>query len=535
MSSRQIHRLTQIQVDKARPIEVVVPAPGVAAGPHYKVSIAKGEQVIIDPTSLRRRPDGSTSLTLEKADHTAIEETPFGLDKSRREYDEIIKGDDKSAAVKAQRKLSKATKTMADPTLVMRNGRPCIVKRKTRWLADGGCLWVKVMPSQTDPDGCSKSYVFRYSLPEQVTSANGKTYQRQRHHGIGSCNVLRLDEAREVARQLRRDLALHGTDPITAKRAKGASAKVAEKKLKTWDIVMSEFLINKGDAWSKVHHHNWVQSMRDHISPIIGGIPVSAVDTELAIRALTDLHRDHPVTAARVMGRCADVYSYAVLHGHAAEPNPFRYKGHLEFRFPQRTDVTHLPALPFAKMPSLWGRLVQVEGLASLALQWTTLTVARTGETLAALASEIDWERQLWRVPKLHLKNRRHMADDDFIQPLTDEAMAVLAKLGRREPGERLFPLARGMLDVLQGIHPDVTVHGTTRGAFKTWSEEATDTDSKVVEACMSHKVGTAVDLAYHRGPQFIEKKRRHLTMWANYVTGRTATADVIPMAGRRA
>jgi len=375
--------------------------------------------------------------------------------------------------------------------------------------------------------------VFRYSLPEQKTSANGRTYQRQRHMGLGSCNTLRLDEAREKARECRK-LLLDGIDPIIARQGRAADALVAEKKLITFDVVKDQFLINKGDAWSKVHRRNVVQSLRDHISPIIGDVPISAVDTQLAIKALAGLWEKHPVTAARVMNRCADVWEFGALQGYVEGACPFRFRGHLEHRFTQKTEVEHLPALPFAKMPSLWSRLVKVEGLASLALQWTTLTVARTNETLAARACEIDWEHQLWRVPKAHKKGRRHMADDDFIQPIPDAAMAILAKLGPREPNERLFPLALDsgvMLDVIKSINPDVTVHGTTRGAFKSWSREATNTDSDVVRACMSHKGGaSAVDLAYHRGPLYVEKKRRHLESWANYVTGVVESADVVQL-----
>jgi len=87
------------------------------------------------------------------------------------------------------------------------------------------------------------------------------------------------------------------------------------------------------------------------------------------------------------------------------------------------------------------------------------------------------------------------------------------------------------MLNTVKDINPDITVHGF-RATFKTWSREATNTDSDVVRACMSHKGGaSAVDLAYHRGPLYVEKKRRHLELWASYIRGVTETADnVVPM-----
>jgi len=126
--SRQIHRLTQIQVDKARPFEVVVPVP-------------------LPPGAIATERDGKVSVLLERR---------------RRPY-----GVDRSADVKDDKRLRRLMHRFLEPVMTMRDGRPCIVKRKTRWLADGGSLWVKIMPSQTDPDGYSASYVFRYSLPEE--------------------------------------------------------------------------------------------------------------------------------------------------------------------------------------------------------------------------------------------------------------------------------------------------------------------------------------------------------------------------------
>jgi integrase len=477
MSSRQIHRLSEVQIRNARPIKEVI--------------------------------------TPEGADHALA---------TGRKHPGI--------------RLAVGNPPVPIQHQDVRDGR--VVRRRTRWLCDGGSLWVKVMPSQTDPDGCSKSYVFRYSLPEEITSSNGKRYQRQRQMGLGPCSARTLAEAREKAREYRTML-LDGIDPLVAKQGKAAAGKVAELRAKTFDVVTTEFLQKKGanEGWSAVHSRNWAQSIRDHISPIIGNVPLASIDTATAIRALADVWEKHPVTASRVRGRCEAIWDFGALLGYVdtADGCPFRWRGHLEHRFTPPTKVEHLPALPFAKMSSLWGKLVKVEVLAALALRWTILTVARTNETMAALASEIDHERQEWRVPRSHKKTRRHMEDDDFIQPLTDEAMAVLAKIGKREPGERLFPVhAQAMLWCIQDIVPDITVHGTTRGAFKTWSREATDTDSDVVRACMSHKGGaSAVDLAYHRGPLYVEKKRRHLQLWANYVCGVTESADVIPLVGKRA
>jgi integrase len=468
MATRTLHRLTEAVVRNARPLETIVPLSDAAI------------------RAIRRHP---------------------GFSRAEKEIKGAVQG--------------------------IRNGKTVIVRRRTRWMADGGSLWLAVVPSPHDPDACSKSWVFRYTLPEKVTSRNGKVRQRQRQMGLGSANTLRLDEVRELARECRKQV-LAGIDPLTARRGMAAQAKVAELHLKTFDTVRDEYLMNAAERWSPVHAKNWRQSIQDHVSPVIGNVPISVIDTALVIKVLEPLWEKHPITARRVRGRMEDILAYGAFKHYREDPNPARWRGHLQLNpgFNAKTEVKHFASLPFKDIASFMRQLRAVGGIPSLALQWTILTCARTGETRQALASEIDWERQLWLVPRGHKKTRRHMDEDYFIVPLTDAAMAVLAKIGKREPDERLFPMhSSAMLEVAQGLNSGIDVHGF-RATFRTWSEECTETDSIVIKACMSHKVGTKVDLAYHRGPQFLEKRRRHLQEWSDHFAAWTegAAGNVIRM-----
>jgi len=287
------------------PLETVIPAPGVAAGPHYKVSVGKGETVEIKPHSLRRRPDGSTSLTIEMTDHhTAIEEMPFGLDRSRREYDDIIEGDDRGVAVLARKKLAKALKTMADPTLTARDGKPVMIRRRTRWLCDGLGLWLVVSPGD-DPDTVRRSWIFRWTVPgETVVSRNGKVRRVQRRMGLGSLLTTDLKRARERAAEMRR-LIQDGLDPLTVKRGRAAERKVAERSLKTLAHAVDDYLIAHRDGWrSRKHALNWKNSFR-HVMPVLGDLPVQSLTAPLIVQALTPVWKAHPET----VGACGADWS----------------------------------------------------------------------------------------------------------------------------------------------------------------------------------------------------------------------------------
>jgi integrase len=534
--SRQIDRLNEQIIRNARPREVVVPAPGVAAGPHYKVSIAKGEQVIIEPHSLRRRPDGSTSLTLEKADHTAIEETPFGLDKSRREYEAVIQGKDGFAAVKAKRQLRKAIKTMADPTLVMRDGKPVLIKIKNKLYPDGGGLYLEVSGEPDGKGGISirKSWIFRYAVRGQtVTSRTGKVRQRERGMGLGSLITVNLEEAREKARKCR-NLLLDGIDPLEHRRSERTQAAVKAAKAMTFDQCRDAYVLAKGVGWRNEHHaKDWVSSLQRHVSPIIGNLPVAEVDSNLIVKALKPIWQDRTSTAMRIRGRVEKILDFARTTGHRPinEANPARWKGHLATILATPRSIAppkHMEAVPWESVPALWKELEAVNSLGSKALRFNILTAVRTGELLKATASEFDLVAGTWTIPPKHNKQGR-----EHVVPLPPAAMALVAPLlVVRKAKDRVFPLGTtAMIRTLQRLRPGTTVHGTSRASFRNFVGDKLDVSREVAEACIGHLTGNIVEQAYKR-TTFLEKRRAVMDAWSRWVVTGDGRADdnVIPL-----
>ena len=79
--------------------------------------------------------------------------------------------------------------------------------------------------------------------------------------------------------------------------------------------------------------------------------------------------------------------------------------------------------MPFADVPEFMARLRQRDAMAALALEFTTLTAARTSEALGARWDEIDFKQNIWTVPATRMKGgRAHRV------ALSRQALAVLEK-----------------------------------------------------------------------------------------------------------
>ncbi len=170
------------------------------------------------------------------------------------------------------------------------------------------------------------------------------------------------------------------------------------------------------------------------------------------------------------------------------------------------------------------------EGIAARALEFTILTVARTGETLGAIRDEVDLSNRIWTVPADRIKaGREHRV------PLAARTVAIVeeaAAAGGRfvfPGGRRGKPLSNmAMLAVLARMgRADVTVHGF-RSTFKDWASELTNCPGEVSEAALAHIVGDKVEAAYRRGDLF-EKRRRLMDAWAEFCA-KPAADNVVPL-----
>jgi integrase len=247
------------------------------------------------------------------------------------------------------------------------------------------------------------------------------------------------------------------------------------------------------------------------VSPTIGKLAVADVDTALIIKVLRPIWSTKNETASRVRGRMESILAWATVNGFRNGDNPATWRNHLDklLAKPSKVQkVTHHPALPYTEMGAFMASLRQQKGMAALALEFTILTAARTGETIGAVWSEIDLDGKVWTVPAARMK-----AEKDHRVPLCSRAIEILTELKKTgsafvfpgpNPKKPLSNMA--MLTLLRRMErTDLTVHGF-RSTFRDWAAERTAYPHEMAEMALAHTVDSKVEAAYRRGDLF--KKR---------------------------
>jgi integrase len=383
-------------------------------------------------------------------------------------------------------------------------------KTKEGRYADGGGLWLQVRPN-------GKSWLFRYEL-------NG----RARAMGLGPLHTITLAEAREAATAARK-LLLAGIDPLEQRRQERQDARLAAAQGLTFEECAMKYIATHEAAWrNEVHRKQWRSTLEAYAYPVIGNLSVAAIDTGLVLKILEPIWTEKPETAGRLRGRIESVLGWAKVRGYRSGENPARWRDHLDKLLPRRSKVRkvqHHPALPYRELPAFMSALREQEGVGAQALEFTILTAVRTGETIGARRSEINFAECVWTIPPERMKaGREHRV------PLSDRAMEIIADMPQEKGSDYLFPGMKAkaplsnmsLLAVLKRMgRDDLTVHGF-RSTFRDWAAEMTAYPRELAEAALAHIVKDKTEAAYQRGTM-LEKRRRLMADWAKFAASKPA------------
>ena len=391
---------------------------------------------------------------------------------------------------------------------------------------DGHGLWLQVSVAK---DGArrNRSWVFRYT-------ANG----RVREMGLGSLVTLGLAEARERARQCRMQR-LDGIDPIEHRRRQRAAAAAASMRSISFESAALAYIAAHRETWrNEAHARQWPSSLRKHVFPTIGSLPVAAVDTAAVVKALTPVWGAARETASRLRGRIESILDWATVAGYRTGDNPARWSGHLEHVLPAagKRRVIPLAAMAWQGVPGFVAKLRGVDSIPARALEFAILTAARRGEVRGAVWSEVNFDDATWAIPPQRMK-----AGKGHRVPLAPRALEVLRELHATRQSRYVFPGRHGGLGesafeylLKQLGHANVTTHGF-RSSFRTWAGEATAVASDVCEAALAHTVGGKLQQTYQRGDLF-DKRRRLMVAWSRFCASPPlAGATVTPLRKGRA
>jgi integrase len=388
-----------------------------------------------------------------------------------------------------------------------------VEKAKKRGMyGDGDGLYLRVTPEGT------KNWVLRYML-------NGKAHWM----GLGPYPLYGLQDARGKALDARR-LRYEGIDPINRRRAQRAQEKLEAAKAITFRECATGYIKSHRAGWKHPKHaHQWESSLEAYVYPVIGNLPVSAVDTALVMKILEPLWSTKTETMSRVRGRIESVLDWAKARKYWTGENPALWRGHLDKLLPAKGKVRkrgHYGAPPYDQLPTLIAKLQQQATVPAKASEFAILTAVRVSDIVGSKREDrtpMLWAHVsncIWTIPATKNEAAHKV-------PLSEPALALLEQMKGLDP-RIVFPGVTGdsMLAAIKRVDQSATIHSTARASFRTWAAECTNYPREVCEQALAHTVGTDVERAYQRGDLF-EKRRRLMAAWADYCLKPQASGTV--------
>ncbi len=422
--------------------------------------------------------------------------------------------------------------------------------QKRRYLLDGGGLYLMITrkaaakpgeKAQKAADQLSKSWCFRYR--SRVT---GKPVEL----GLGPLADVTLARAREKASAYRVMLS-EGKDPRTEVDASRTAKKVEAAKAMTFRQACASCIKDRRAGWKNAKHASqWENTLSTYAYPIIGSLPVAAVDLALVRKVLDPIWTTKPETASRVRQRIEAVIAWSTVSGYRKGDNPARWKNNLDQILPATAKVkrqNHHPALPYPRIGEFLQELRSQEGTGAMALEFTILTVSRSNEALGALPEEFDLARAIWTVPPERMKAKK-----EHIVPLSPRAVEIVRALAGK-PGVPLFHDTKGeffsdavMVAVIKRMDKKsvdtggdgwkdaqgrrIVPHGF-RSTFRDWAGECSNFPREVIENALAHQLKDKAEAAYARGTQ-LAKRKALMDSWAAYCfkPSPSGSENVIPI-----
>ena len=369
---------------------------------------------------------------------------------------------------------------------------------------DGNGLYLDVRPTG------SRGWIQRLTIRGRRTEL-----------GLGGFPLVSLEEAREKA-FANRKRAREGGDPLTENRRAESMPTFAETAQRVWKQLRP--------GWRSTRHGQvWLNSLKRHVFPRIGEMPVSEVTTADVLGILAPIWHEKPALARKLRQRMRAVMEWAVAMDLRPD-NPCERVGPVLGAQANRTQ--HVRASPHGEVASAIQTVRASSGrsIVKLAFEFLVLTATRSREVYGAVWTEIDRGEAVWAIPVPRTKgNREHRV------PLSGRALEILEEARGLGRGNRLvFPGVRGtslgrtaIWELLRTAKIGAVPHGF-RSSFRDWAAEETNHPREVAEAALAHKVRNQVEAAYRRTDLFA-RRRRLMDDWAAYLAGGSREREAGP------
>ncbi|GAA4643976.1 site-specific integrase [Pontixanthobacter gangjinensis] len=341
----------------------------------------------------------------------------------------------------------------------------------------------------------------------------------RRDIGLGSDADLTLTEAREKAAMLRK-IARRGGDPI-AERDKDKLA------IPTFGEAVQIAYDELGKGWHIKTATQFKSSLEQHAIPVIGRRRVDQIEAAHVISVLSPIWTEKPQIARKVRHRIGQVLSFCKSRGWRTNPVPD--PAEIRAGLAKQPSSKGFAYMDYKLVPALFvEELAKQESPARLALLFTILTGARSGETRKAHWGQIDAEARTWhREAEIMSKT-----GNAHTVTLNEAALAILSRAEALFGRDGLiFPSMRGkvlsdaaMGKMMKNAGRTETVHGF-RKSFRNWAaERMPHIPFAVAEMAIAHTVGTNVEKVYLTSD--LQEQRFALTdAWGEYVAPSLSSA----------
>lgn len=403
------------------------------------------------------------------------------------------------------------------------NNASCPPDKTRARLSDAGGLYLEVSASG------SKRWFLKYRF-------DGK----EKRLALGSFPDVTLKAAREGRDNAKRVLST-GADPVQNKKAEKLAKRVSAAT--TFESVAREYHTTKAPDWSSSHAKQWLRCCEKDLFPWIGSLPLRDITAPLLLEALRRVESRGATQLVRDLREYAgQVFRYGVRTG-KCDSDPAR---DLVGAFKTHT-VKHMAAV---LDPASAGALLRaIEGYSGqpttkAALQLSALLFQRPGNIRSLEWAWIDLDQGMLTIPSEAMKRTKagKLNGRPHFVPLPRQAIAILRDISNLTGAGRLVfpslrtgqkPMSENTVNAaLRGLgysSDQMTAHGFRAMARTIIAENIASIDPEVIEAQLAHGKSGPLGAAYDRA-EFMEKRRKLMQTWADYLDQIKAASAPIPL-----
>jgi integrase len=251
----------------------------------------------------------------------------------------------------------------------------------------------------------------------------------------------------------------------------------------------------------------------------MGAARIDTVDEAMVRDALAPIWSEKPAMARKLRVRIGQVLAYAKSRKWRSTSLDAKEMRHGLARHGKGGNFA---AMPYRDVPAFMAAQQALPAtVGRLALLFTILTAARSGEVRAATWEQIDLDAKTWTRPASIMKMKVQ-----HVVALNPAAIAILERAKPYSGGSGLvFPGAKPgtqmsdmtLTKVLRDAGECCTVHGF-RSSFRDWcAEQMPAVPAMVAEMALAHSVGTATERAYLRS-DLRDMRRALIEAWGSFV-----------------